>query len=225
MSGVLAALTNLLAGLWKRPPVLAVLVINLIPAVCVLLFGWSALVLLLLYWAENIIIGLVNVARMIVAAANGGPGGVLGAVFVIPFFILHYGFFCAGHGLFVVLVAGGTFTGGDPLAAVRQVWAGRSDYALPLAAIALYHLGDFVRWLRSGAWKQSDLGSQMTGPYNRIIILHLTVLFGAILVIVLGQPAAAVALLAVFKTLFETVSTARRLDKEKTAMADTPAAS
>ena len=113
MSGLVVWAVNLLAGLWKKPPVLAVLVINLIPAFCVLFFGWSALALLLLYWAENVVLGVINVFKMGVVSVAGGVGGVLMAIFIIPFFIVHYGAFCAGHGFFIVALLGGGFQGGD----------------------------------------------------------------------------------------------------------------
>lgn len=218
MSAVLVALTNLLAGLWKNPPVLGVLVLNLIPAFCVLFFGWSALVLLLLYWAENVVIGVVNVLKMGVTSVAGGAFGVLAGLMSIPFFILHYGGFCAGHGLFVVAVAGGGMQGGDPLEAAKMVWADKWDYAVPVAAMVIYYLGDFVRWLRDGEWRGVDVGTQMGDPYGRIIVLHISILFGAGFVVALGQPAAAVALLAILKTFYETHTTVKRQQKLKAKM-------
>lgn len=218
MSSIAAALLNLLAGLWKNPPVLAVLVINLIPAFCVLFFGWSALVLLLLYWAENVVIGVVNILRMGVTAVAGGAVGIAMGLMIIPFFALHYGGFCAGHGLFTVAVAGGAFQGADPLEQAKAVWADKWDYAIPLAAIIAYQLGDFVRWFRAGEWKGVDVGTQMGEPYGRIIVLHIALIIGAIPVIMLGQPAAAVALLAILKTFFETMTTVKRQQKLKAGM-------
>lgn len=215
MSQVFVLLTNLLAGLWKRPPVVATLVINLIPAVCVLFFGWSALFLLMLYWAENVVIGIVNALKMGVAGFGEGLGGILGSLFLIPFFLIHYGGFCAGHLVFVVLVSGGVLNGGDPLEALRQVWADRWDYAVPLIAIAAFHLTAFVEWVRSRAWKTVTLNNQMGEPYGRIIVMHLTLIGGAALVVSMGQPAAAVALLAVLKTVMETIGAARRLKREE----------
>lgn len=215
MSQVFVLLTNLLAGLWKRPPVVATLVINLIPAVCVLFFGWSALFLLMLYWAENVVIGIVNALKMGVAGFGEGLGGILGSLFLIPFFLIHYGGFCAGHLVFVVLVSGGVLNRGDPLEALRQVWADRWDYAVPLIAIAAFHLTAFVEWVRSGAWKTVTLNNQMGEPYGRIIVMHLTLIGGAALVVSMGQPAAAVALLAVLKTVMETIGAARRLKREE----------
>jgi len=59
----------------------------------------------------------------------------------------------------------------------------------------------------------------MAEPYGRIIVLHLTIIFGAVLVALAGEPAAGIALLAVLKTIYETVTTARRMDKERHAAA------
>jgi len=219
MSQIAVLLINLFAGLWKRPPVLAVLVINLIPAFCVLFFGWDALALLLLYWAENVVLGVINIGRMAVAAFREGVGGVLTALFLIPFFIIHYGGFCLGHLVFILLVAGGTFTGGDPLEALKTIWALRWDYAVPLVAMTAFHLTAFIEWIRSGGWKAASLQSTMGEPYGRIIVMHLTVIGGAIAVVALGQPAAAVALLAVLKTIMEALSTHRRMKKEEAAAA------
>lgn len=213
MNGLAIFLLNLTAGLWKRPPVLAVLVINLIPAFCVLFFGWSALALLLLYWAENVVLGVINVFKMTVISLTSGVANAAMGLFIVPFFIFHYGAFCAGHGLFTVALTGGALEGGDPFDALRQIWADRWNYVGPLLALSAFHLAAFVQWLRSDARRTAALHSQMGEPYGRIIVMHITILFGGVLVVMLGQPAAAVALLAVLKTLFETVSTAKKLDE------------
>ena len=219
MSQIAVFLLNLLRGLWARPPVLIVLVLNLVPAACVLWLGWSALVLLLLYWAENVVIGAVNVLKMAVAGFNEGVGGVTAALFLIPFFVVHYGLFCLGHGFFVVTIGGGGFLGGDPFAAALEVWKDRNDYLWALAGLAAIQLAGLVDWFSTGAWRQATLKAQMAEPYGRIIVLHLTIIFGAVLVALAGEPAAGIALLAVLKTIYETVTTARRMDKERQAAA------
>jgi len=213
MSGLAVYVLDLLAGLWKRPPVLAVLVINLIPAACVLWLGWSALALLLLYWAENVILGVINVFKMGVISFAGGVTNAIMALFIIPFFIVHYGAFCAGHGFFTVLLVGGALQGHDPFEAVQGIWHDRWRYVAPLLAMTAFHLTAFVQWMRARAWKFTTIDKQMAEPYRRIIIMHVTILFGGAAVVMLGQPAAAVALLAVLKTLFETAATAKHLDE------------
>ena len=57
---------------WRRPPVLAVPALNLIPAFCVLWFGWSTGLLFLLCWLENLVIGVFQALKMLVASFTEG---------------------------------------------------------------------------------------------------------------------------------------------------------
>ena len=92
---------------------------NLVPVAGVLLLQWDVLTLLLLYWVENVVIGVINVFRMICTPVDTfykdcpeppevtAPGeeykydrkipGQGAKLILIPFFILHYGGFCYGH--------------------------------------------------------------------------------------------------------------------------------
>lgn len=104
----------------------SLLLANLVPLAGVLYFGWSVSSVIILYWFENVVIGVVNIARMAtfspdgesIALGLGADGEQAAAVgqalsqlngsaahaikfFLIPFFAFHYFFFCAGHGIFV----------------------------------------------------------------------------------------------------------------------------
>ncbi len=80
-------------------PQLALLLANLLPLIGVLWFDWDVGSIVVLYWAENLIVGAYTVLRMLTT------GGVH-ALFQIAFFCLHYGGFCAIHGLFVLKLTG-----------------------------------------------------------------------------------------------------------------------
>lgn len=165
--------------------------------------------MLLLYWIENVVVGLFNVVRM-TAAARDKPGGAAAAAGLIPFFMLHYGMFCLGHLVFTVLVGGGVFGGADPVEAIEAAWAARLDFAWAALAIVALHGVDLFVWLREGGWRVTDPQTQMGEPYGRIVVLHVTILGGAFLLAQTGAPASAIVLLAVLKTIYEVVSTARR---------------
>jgi hypothetical protein len=208
------------AAAGRRPGVAAVLLGNLIPAVCVLLFGWSVFALMILYWLENLVVGLFNLFRMLVEGIVRGPQGILAAVLACPFFTFHYGMFCTIHGVFVWSI----FSGAEAVAPLeglspaelfsRSFGYARSDPDLWLNLLALFgvHLAQFAEWLWRGRWAEADPMEQMVKPYGRIVALHLTILGGAVPVLLLGQPAIAVCLLAVIKTAIEVFS-ARRTPK------------
>jgi hypothetical protein len=51
-----------------------------------------------------------------------------------------------------------------------------------------------------GEYKQSNLNNLMMQPYSRVVILHLTIIFGGFLMMFFGSPVVALILLVVLKT-------------------------
>lgn len=173
----------------------------------VLLYGWPVFVVMLLFWVENLLVGLANVVRIVVAGVRAGGAGVAAAVFVAAFFTLHYGIFTACHGLFVL-----AFFGPDgaideamnrPVAAVSLLarTLGEPWVVLGLAVIALSVAMDTLRWLaatRADATPEAPQ-SLMAAPYGRMAVLHVTLILGGGLIAALQAPAAAAVLLVALK--------------------------
>ena len=74
---------------------------NLAPLIGVLVLGWDAGVVVLLYWVENLVLGVYTILRIVFARVPV-PLFHAGKLFAIPFFTLHFGGFCAVHGLFIM---------------------------------------------------------------------------------------------------------------------------
>ena len=55
-----------------RLSVAALVAANLVPILGVLLWDWDVFLLLLLFWSENVIIGIFGIARPIVASWRAG---------------------------------------------------------------------------------------------------------------------------------------------------------
>jgi hypothetical protein len=192
-------LTQVRALIASRPAAVAVAVIgNLIPAAGVAFLGWSASQILILYWMENVILGVLTIPR-IIAAGRGRPES-LG---VALFFVVHYGLFCLGHLIFVVVLVAGLVSGGDDL--VADADDGRGFY-LAILAVALLHLVSQIReWWMPKLWHDAAPAGEMFRPYGRIFVLHLTVLLGAWLILGTGAPAATILLLCVLKLVLELI--------------------
>ncbi len=67
---------------------------NLVPLGGVLFLGWSLATILFLYWLETAIVGFYNLIKLAMVA---GPL----SVFFVPFFVVHFGAFMAGHFVFL----------------------------------------------------------------------------------------------------------------------------
>lgn len=83
---------------------------NLIPLVGVLFWGWNVATLLVLYWVENGIVGILNVPKILLARGPADPSEgelrINGRVSTSNagaaiFFLIHYGIFWVVHGIFV----------------------------------------------------------------------------------------------------------------------------
>lgn len=204
---------------WREPPVLAVIAFNLIPVASVIWFGWSAGLLIIFYWIENVLIGAFNAPKIALAAASKGRVGE--AAFYTPFFILHYGLFTLVHGVFVFLIFGAGLFGGQPDKA--EIWSHLASPAFRwnVAALVLFYLLDFlIEWIGKKRYRDVEPGEQMMAPYARIVILHLTILGGAFLLSMLGDPIVGVVLIALFKTVFDVIAKASRYGKREAKASD-----
>ena len=190
---------------WKSPTVIGILVANLVPLVGVLIGGWDLFPVLFLYWVENVIVGLFNVLRMLVAVPDK-PALWLVKLFVIPFFCIHYGMFTFIHGIFVLGFFGGGFKGQagfpTPVTFLERITSENLWWAV--SAIFASHAFSFVRnYLMKGEFRTISPDLLMARPYGRVVILHVVVLFGGFLVMVLHAPNAVIALLVVLKIVLD----------------------
>jgi hypothetical protein len=193
---------------WLRPSVLVLVAANLFPIYAVLFAGWTAFAVLLLYWLENVIVGCFNVLRMLFAA--GGRGANLASrTFLILFFMVHYGGFAAGHGLFVFVVFGHGFEEGSSQTAFDQVvnLIHQEYVAYAVLALVASHAFSFLwNYVWQGEYRRVSPDELMVRPYARVVILHLVIIFGAVVVVLFRTPVAALVLLVALKIGMDVVA-------------------
>ena len=183
------------------PSAVALVIANLAPLAGVIALGWDVGDLMILYWLENVIVGFYFILRIAFARPDV-PGLWLGKLFLIPFFVVHFGGFTYVHGLFVLAIFGGSRTGFAMSAGgVAEIVTER---ALWFAMIFLFlsHGFSFVwNYLRGGEYRSTNTEMQkiFMAPYSRVVLLHLTLIFGAIPTLLLGSPLGALILLLVLK--------------------------
>jgi|GEM_PF-218785 len=168
---------------------------NLIPLLGVLLDGWSVGDIMLLFWAESAIIGFFNLLKMWVI-------GRWSIVFLGPFFLGHFGGFMVGHLLFIyaLFLTGPDST--DP--SVSQVF---TDFVVlwpALLGLTVSHAISFrMNFLGRQEYQNRTVNDQMSAPYKRIIIMHMTIIFGGFLTMAFETPLLALVLLIVLKILVD----------------------
>lgn len=181
--------------------VAALLVANLVPLAGVLFFGWEVFPVVFVFWAENVIVGVFNVLKMITAPWRGGADLGL-RFFLVPFFCFHYGMFCFVHGAFVFVLFGRELMEphGFPGPALMVETMTRLGLWWAVAGLAASHGISFVwNYLVGGERNRVQVAQLMAQPYGRIVVLHLAILGGGFLMVALGSPWFGLALLVLLK--------------------------
>lgn len=207
---------------WARalsnPLVVIGLIVDLLPVYAVLAWGWSAVPLVMLYWMENIVTGVMTIPRILVSGARYGVGGILGSAFLSAFFVVHYGLFCLVHGTFLVAFASFSNQQSDenmPFADLEGIFRYGLQSGLHvdwiIYAIAAFQVIVFVvEFIWKGEWRRSSPDKEMMAPYGRIVVLHLGIFVGAGALFLLGQPMVGVLALVVLRALWGLLSNSRR---------------
>jgi hypothetical protein len=214
-------------------PVIALLAANSIPLFGVLFLNWDAFYVVLMYWAENLVIGFYNVLKMVFAAVPH-PIAHLGKLFLIPFFIIHYSGFTAIHGFFVLALfhkegQGPSMDGMNwPcfLVFVQMLFnvIGYMYSVIPpqvrLAVLALFisHGVSFVQnYLLKGEYATAKPDKLMGSPYGRVVVMHIAIIAGGFLTMAVGSPAPLLVVLVGLKTILD-VNLHNREHKKAAAM-------
>jgi hypothetical protein len=199
-------------------PVISLLIANAIPVWGVLFLGWDAFYIVLLYWTENLIIGFYNVLKMAFAAVPY-PAAHLGKLFLIPFFIIHYGGFTAIHGFFVMALF--HKEQGPPMGEMnwpcflvfiqmllnvikhmysvipQQVW-------LVVLVLFVSHGISFVQnYLVNGEYATAKPDKLMGSPYGRVFVMHIAIIAGGFLTMAAGSPASLLVVLVTLKIVLD----------------------
>lgn len=183
----------------------ALTVANLVPLLGVVFLGWDAAAIVLLYWIENLIVGSFNILRMILVKAES-RGKQIQKLFLIPFFCVHFGGFCAVHGFFLLTffkigADGDMFNPGAPwmgpfiflqllFSVVMQLWQSRPPgLEWPALGLAVSHGLSFIKnFILEQEYRMLNINEIMMRPYKRIVLMHVAIIAGGMLVMKLGSP-------------------------------------
>ncbi|GAA1690978.1 hypothetical protein GCM10009792_08710 [Microcella alkalica] len=176
---------------------------TVLPLVGVLLLGWDWREIVLLYWLENVSLGIAMLVKLIRSAdAPGGHDpevvgtltvngnrvtGPVSGLILAGFFALHYGIFTLVHGVFVLLLISGMFLpGGTPDGPMN----GGGALLVWVIAGAIQVMAAII-----GPLPARRGSALMFSAYPRIIVLHVSVILGIFAISALDWDAAAALLL------------------------------
>jgi hypothetical protein len=201
-----------------QPSGLLLLAANLVPLVGVILWGWDAFVLLMLYWLETAVIAFWTVVRIATMSRDAlgmmkieGQRGPSSPIGMALFFTAHAGLFMAVH--FLILW---TLFSDDWSQRIHGVGSFMTEMVIgtglwvPLAVLfvvrgglMLFDAAQPALWRRLGFIesppRKAGVGPAETvifGLYIRIVVMQVTIIFGAWFALLLGTSGALVVLIA-----------------------------
>lgn len=189
------------------PSAILLVLANIVPLVGVLYWDWSVFVVLLLFWMENVVYGVLNIPRILLSQGGspGGPVALASKLLVTLVFCIHYGIFTTVHGVFVVVMFGGTpddLTSIGPSLMWHEITSNQLQWVI--VPLVVSHAFSFLEnYVAKGEYRTTTLSQAMNAPYSRVVVLHITILLGGFLVMSLGDPVIGVVLLVALKTIMD----------------------
>jgi hypothetical protein len=173
-------------------PVVSLVVANAVTIALAILGNWDLATVMFIYWAQSIVIGFFTVLSLLGADTAAlradlekpireqGCSGV-STRFAVSYKLLLAGFFCLHYGLFhwgyyaFIVESGifGTVDFSDP-----GIW-------LSCGLFFANHLYSHIAYRHKGAKGAMYVNEHFFTPYRRIVPMHLTIIFGSIVVLVL----------------------------------------
>ena len=202
------------------PSLWTLLIANAFPIVGVLFLGWTVFPLVLLYWLENVVVGSYNVLKLLLAQPRQ-PWSWAGKLFLVPFFLVHFGGFTYVHGVLILALLGPKSAQPFDLLATLPAAIRANQLGWAVVGLVVSHgLSFYSNYLKSGEYQRAQLNTLMMQPYARVMVLHMTVLIGGWLVLTLGSPLYALVLLVALKTSIDV--RAHVAERRKFGAPDTP---
>jgi hypothetical protein len=188
-------LSRILPGeITLTPPLVSLVAANLLTIVLAVLGNWDLATVVFIYWAQSVIIGIFAFLSILFTDTSAMADGITQTttlwdgsktvrkgnagtfkVLMAGFFAIHYGGFHLGYYFFIV--GSGIF---GPV--------NFSDPGIVISCGLFFaiHAYSFLYNRKRGKAAAADMMMQFMGPYDRILPMHLTIIFGSFIILGLG---------------------------------------
>jgi len=172
------------------PSIIPLLFANSIPLIGVVFFKWDISSLFVAYWLETVVIGLVNILKMVKIREAGG----FFDYFPIVFYIVHFGLYCYGLLSFSVkyLIISKISIMSGLISSIPFLWSHLYSY--------------YQNYLGKKEFLMTSIGKLTIQPYKRIIVMHFSFSLTAILIGLKRNTIWGVVLMVIIKTLFDVLA-------------------
>jgi hypothetical protein len=183
-----------LADAHRFPTALPVIVANSVPIVGVLALGWDLRSIMFVYWLETAVVVFYSVLKVV---AVGGPIKLLW----MPAHLAVFGVFMRFHLMMILALEPSSGGGLFPPDTIRELFY--RTWAAGVGLMVSHGISFVVNFLGNGEYRRTTVNAQITAPWKRVLVMHLTTLVGAWSVMLFDAPVGALVMLAVLKIVVD----------------------
>lgn len=207
---------NSIVETFRKPTLthFSIIIVNIIPIIGIIFFGWTLFSILFIYWFESFTIGIFNVIKMFfcrtfpvsrikndnvkIPNLNGSGVEIFLGMIYIPFFMFHYGMFLFGHLIFINAIQS---IMNNSVNIFQQNYEG---IIFPVVAIFLSHaVSFFSNFIAKKEYKKTSIAGLMISPYKRVVVMQITLIFGTFILMLTSIPTFVVILFIILKVYFD----------------------
>ncbi len=154
----------------KLYPLLSILLVNAIPVIGVVCFGWNVSELVCIFWIESLLIGVFNLAKMSITQKPSNDSTILKAVSKVGLML----FFCFHYFFFLLIIGAFVFT---MVIDKHQLGFTSVDYRLIVVMLIGGCTASFITdYILPKKYLSTSPSQLLIAPYGRVIVL-LTLIF------------------------------------------------
>lgn len=154
--------------------------VNMFIILIAIIEGWPAAKILIVYWAQSVVIGFYTFLKILICDRKS-KFEIFKNMYVAIFFVFHYGLFHLVYFIFILtMFMIETNSDLNPLLSLGEIFS--VGFIILLISLFLNHGFSFIKNKKEK--KIKNLNKIFIEPYARIIPMHLTLMFGVILVMV-----------------------------------------
>lgn len=179
---------------------------NSVPVIGVIFLNWNPYMILFIYWGESVVAGFFNILKMLISGAieNGkiSTQGLKQGIGLSLFFTIHYGMFMIIHLVFlavfmfltITMKSKSTGSAADYLAPFISFFPASaslsdiadSEFSAVIAIFISYTVSFFLYFIKTAEYSRTNAADYLMRPYRRIVVMHLTIIFGAFFLFISG---------------------------------------
>jgi uncharacterized protein DUF6498/uncharacterized protein DUF3592 len=183
-----------LADAHRFPTALAVIVANSVPIVGVLAFGWDLRSIMFVYWLETAVVVFYSVLKVVTV---GGPITLLW----MPAHLAVFGVFMSFHLTMILALTPSPGGGLSPPDTIPELL--RRTWGAGIGLLVSHGISFVVNFLGHGEYRRTTVNAQITAPWKRLLVMHVTTFVGAWSVMLFDAPVGALVMLAVLKVVLD----------------------